>query len=121
MKRAPIDTFGGRPTGETDLQTARHIVDKSGVLAVLSPMLESGVGRPRVLTLQAFLVAAQVNALRRHHQGHLVEIARVLNALTAEQLASLGGVVEWDPQEAYDRVERLFVSPCKGPGGSPGC
>ncbi|MGH2717800.1 MAG: hypothetical protein ACRDJU_04390 [Actinomycetota bacterium] len=111
-KRAPIDTSGGRATGETDLQVARQIVEKSGVLAVLSPILESGVGRPRSLCLRAFLVAAQVNALHRHHQGHLVEIARVLNAFTTEQLASLG-VSEWDPAEAYDWVERLFIALCK--------
>jgi len=79
---------------------------------VLTPLLETGVGRPRTLPLEAFLVAAQLNALHRHHQGHLVEITRTLNALTTEQLASLG-VTEWDPSEAYDRVERLFVSLCK--------
>src|SRR5712691_12706882 len=108
MKRAPIDTDGGRATGETDLQIARQVIDRSGVLPVLSPILESGVGRPRTLSLQGFLVAAQLNALHRHHQGHLVEIARILNAMTSEQRASLG-ISEWDPSEAYDRVERLFV------------
>jgi hypothetical protein len=41
-----------------------------------------------------------------------VEIARILNAMTPEQHASLG-IREWDPAEAYDRVERLFVSLCK--------
>src|SRR3989454_7761760 len=106
------DTGGGRTTGETDLQVARQIIDKSGVLPVLTPLLETGVGRPRTLPLEAFLVAAQLNALHRHHQGHLVEITRTLNALTTEQLASLG-VREWDRAEAYDRVERLFVSLCK--------
>jgi hypothetical protein len=112
MKRAPIDTGGGRATAETDLQIARQVIDKSGVLAVLSHILESGVGRPRTLSLQGFLVAAQLNALHRHHQGHLVEIARALNAMTAEQLGSLD-IKGWDPDEAYDRVERLFVSLCK--------
>jgi hypothetical protein len=112
MKRAPIDTGGGRATGETDLQVARELIDKSGILPVLCPILESGVGRPRALSLRGFLVAAQVNALHRHHQGHLVEIARVLNAMTAEQLGSLG-VTDWDPDEAYYRVERMFVALCK--------
>src|SRR5205814_6763200 len=37
---------------------------------------------------------------------------RILNAMTPDQLASLG-VSEWDQAEAYDRVERLFVSLCK--------
>lgn len=121
VKRAPIDTGGGRATGKTDLQAAGQLIDKSGVLPVVSPILESGVGRPRALTLRGFLVAAQVNALHRHHQGHLVDIARVLNAMTPEQLASLG-VTEWDQDEAYDRVERLFVALCKqGAGGRPGC
>src|SRR5207248_1005591 len=66
----------------------------------------------RTLPLEAFLVAAQLNALHRHHQGHLVEIARILNGMTAEQRASLC-ISDWDPSEAYDRVERLFVSLCK--------
>ena len=111
-RRAAIDTGGGRATGETDLQVARQLISKSGVLPVLTPLLETGVGRPRTLPLEAFLVAAQLNALQRHHQGHLVEIARILNAMTAEQHASLG-IREWDPAEFYDRVERLFVSLCK--------
>jgi hypothetical protein len=63
---------------------ARQVIDKSGDLQVLTPLIETRVGRPRTLTLKAFLVAAQVNALHRHHQGHLVEIARVLNAFTPE-------------------------------------
>jgi hypothetical protein len=81
------------------------VIEKSGVLSVLTPLLETGVGRPRTLPLQALLVAAQLNALHRHHQGHLVEIARILNAMTPEQRASLD-ISEWDPSEAYDRVER---------------
>jgi hypothetical protein len=111
-RRPPIDTGGGRATGETDLQIARQIIEKSGVLPVLSPLLEKGIGRPRTLPLEAFLVAAQLNALHRHHQAHLIEIARILNAMTPEQRASLG-IGEWDPAEAYGRVERLFVSLCR--------
>jgi len=68
-RRAPIDTGGGRATGETDLQIARQVIEKSGVLPVLTPLLETCVGRPRTLPLQAFLVAAQLNALHRHHQA----------------------------------------------------
>jgi hypothetical protein len=49
--------------------------------------------------------------MRRHHQGHLVEIARVLNALTDRQRARLG-LLRWDPKEAYNRVERLFLRLC---------
>lgn len=111
-RRPPIDTDGGRATSETDLQIARQVIEKSGVLPVLTALLETGVGRPRTLPLEAFLVAAQLNALHRHHQGHLVEIARTLNAMTAEQQASLG-ISEWDASEAYGRVERLFVSLCR--------
>jgi hypothetical protein len=51
--RAPIDTGGGRATGETDLQIARQVIEKSGVLDVLTPLLETGVGRPRTLPLKA--------------------------------------------------------------------
>ena len=108
-RRPPIDTIGGRATGPTEFQMARQVIDNSGVLRVLTPLIETGVGRPRALTLKAFLVAAQVNALHRHHQGHLVEIARVLNAFTPEQLAALG-VTDWEASEAYDRTERLFLA-----------
>lgn len=110
-RRPPIDTSGGRATGPTELQIACQVIEKSGVLPVLTPLLETGVGRPRTLTLKAFLVAAQVNALHRHHQGHLVEIARILNAMTPDQLAALG-VMEWNPAEAYDPTERMFVALC---------
>jgi hypothetical protein len=81
------------------------------VLPVLEPRLHSEVGRPRTLSLLGFLVGAQLNGIRRHHQGHLVEIARVLNALTDRQRARLG-LPRWDPKEAYNRVERLFLRLC---------
>ncbi|MCW3037476.1 MAG: hypothetical protein JWM17_2788 [Actinobacteria bacterium] len=110
-RRPPLDTGGGRATGPTELIAAVQVIEKAGVLAVLTPLIETGVGRPRTLILKAFLVAAQVNAMHRRHQGHLVEIARVLNAMTKDQLASLG-VTGWDPAEAYDRVARLFIKLC---------
>jgi hypothetical protein len=67
-RRAAIDTGGGRATGETDLQVARQLISKAGVLPVLTPLLETGVGRPRTLPLEAFLVAASstlCNAITR--------------------------------------------------------
>lgn len=109
--RAPLDTTGGRATTTAELDTARRIVRRSGVLDALGPAFENEVGRPRTLPLGAFLVAAQLNALARHHVGHLVEIARVLNALTGDQRARLG-IASWDPEQTYDRVERLFLRLC---------
>ena len=81
------------------------------MLPLLETRLEYGAGRPRTLRLLGFLVGAQINGLRRHHQGHLVEIARVLNALSDDQRRRLG-VFGWDPEEAYHRVERLFLRLC---------
>ena len=74
--------------------------------------MDAGVGRPRHLTLYGLVVVLQVNALRRHHQAHLVEAARVLNALTDDQRRTLG-IVGWDPDEAYPRVEALFAKLCR--------
>ena len=108
MSRPPLDTGGGRPTTAAELSVARQIVDRAGLVDLLAPHLDSEVGRPRTLSLLGFLVAGQLNALHRHHQGHLVEIVRVLNALTDDQRRSLG-VVSWDPDESYDRVGRLFA------------
>lgn len=72
MKRqAPLDTSEGRATGETDLQFARQLLRKSGVVGVVSPGMETGVGRPRVLSLEAFLEPAQMNARERHGRGDL--------------------------------------------------
>ena len=65
-----------------------------------------------ISSLEALLVVFQVNALHRHHQAHLVEAARVFNALTDDQRAALS-ITNWDPDEAYDRVERLFVKLCQ--------
>jgi len=58
-----------------------------------------------------FLVACQLNAFHRHHQAHLVEVTRVLNALTDEQRRSLG-IYCWDQSGSYPRTERLFVKLC---------
>ena len=112
MRRAPIDTSGGRPTSAGELNILRQLVMKSGVIAVLDSHVDSEVGRPRQLNLKAMLVAMQVNALHRHHKAHLVETARVINALTEEQRQSLG-LDDWDAAEAYPRVERLFLRVCE--------
>ncbi len=108
MSRAPIDTSDGRPTNDGELNIARQLVRRSGVVSVLEPFLDAEVGRPRELSLEGFLVVLQLNALHRHHQAHLVQVARVLNALTDAQRAALG-MSRWDPDEAYARVDRLFV------------
>ena len=81
-------------------------------MKVLVPALSAEVGRPRELSLEGLLGRVQVNGLRRHHQAHLVEAARVLNAMTDPQRALLG-MQRWDPAEAYPRVERLFVEMCQ--------
>ncbi|HEY5024052.1 MAG TPA: hypothetical protein VII76_03675 [Acidimicrobiales bacterium] len=52
-----------------------------------------------------------VNGLRRHHQAHLVEYARLVNGLTDEQRETLG-FTRHDPDQSYDRIERLFLRLC---------
>ena len=64
--------------------------------------------RPRSISVRGLLVVCQLNALARHHRAHLVEIARVLNTLTYDQRRRLG-IVDHDPMQTYDRVERLFT------------
>jgi hypothetical protein len=108
MRRAPLDTTGGRPTSAEELSIARQVVMKSGIIQVLGPYLVSEVGRPRQLTFESFFVWMQVNALKRHHRAQLVETARVMNAFTPDQRASLG-LKDWDPEETDTRVERLFI------------
>lgn len=108
MSRAPLDAHGGRPTTSHDLQLVIGIVNRSGVVESLEPHFIAEVGRHRVIKLKAFLVACQLNALARHHRGHLIEIARVINALTDEQRAQLG-IERHDPALTYDRVERTFT------------
>jgi hypothetical protein len=75
------------------------------------PLVDSEVGRPRTISLRGLLVAAQLNALARHHKGHVVEVARVVNAMTADQRDRLG-IVDHDPDETYHRVDRLFNKLC---------
>lgn len=106
--RAPLDTTGGRLTTAHDLQIAVGIVNRSGMLEVLEPLFVADVGRHRTLKLKAFLVACQLNALVRHHRGHLIEVARVINALTDDQRAQLG-IDRHNPALTYDRVERTFT------------
>jgi len=118
MRSAPLDVSGGRPTSTTELKTAVDVIRRSGVLEVLEPRFTHEVGRPRALPLFGFLVAAQLNALARHHVEHLVEIARVICALTDEQRADLG-IREWPEDEAYPRVERCFVDLCEALEADP--
>jgi hypothetical protein len=109
--RPPLDTSGGRPASGAELNVARQLIERSGITEILGPLLDAEVGRPRKLSLLGFLVACQVNALHRHHQAHLVEVARILNALTEAQRHSLG-ITGWNAEESYPCVERLFVKIC---------
>ena len=106
--RPPLDQTGGRPTTAHDLQLASGIIDRSGVVDVLAPLLDAELGRHRTITVRGALIACQVNALARHHQAHLIEVARVVNAMTDEQRATLG-FSGHDPAQTYDRLDRLFL------------
>jgi hypothetical protein len=106
--RSPVDTSGGREPTRAEFDAAVDLIRRSRLLEALSGKLDSPTGRPRALSLEGFLVAAQLNALRPHHQAHLVEIARTLNALSEDQRLRLG-ITRWDCAEAYDRVHYLFV------------
>ncbi|HEX6395665.1 MAG TPA: hypothetical protein VFZ97_19705 [Acidimicrobiales bacterium] len=110
-RRAPIDANGGRATANTDLQIACRVVDQSGVVPVLNELLDAEVGRHRTISVRGLLVACQLNALARHHRAHLVEVARIINALTDDQRAELG-VLRHDPEQTYNRVDRLFNRLC---------
>src|SRR5579875_3391416 len=110
-RRAPIDAHGGRATSPTDLQIACRIVDRAGVVPVLSGLLDSEVGRHRTISVRALLVAFQLNALARHHRAHLVEVARIINAFTEDQRAQLG-IARHAPDQTYNRVDRLFNRLC---------
>ena len=106
--RAPLDATGGRATGAHDLQLACGIVDRSGVVEFLEPRFMAETGRHRILSLKALLVACQLNALARHHKAHLIEVARIINALSDDQRAQLG-ISGHDPEQTYDRVDRTFT------------
>jgi len=105
--RSPIHTSGGRPTTPEEFRAARLIVARTGLLDPLRDLIDGTTGRKRSLSVEGFLVATQVNALRRHHQAHLVEIARTINAFTDRQREQVG-IIDWDPVESYDRTDRFF-------------
>jgi len=107
VRRARLDGEGGRLTSNADLQIACRIIDNAGVVAALSELMDADVGRHRTISVRGLLVACQLNAMARHHRAHLVEVARVINALTDEQRASLR-IVKHDPDKTYERVDRLF-------------
>ena len=88
--RSPVDTSGGREPTRAEFDAAVELIRRSGLLPALTGKLDSPTGRPRALSLEGFLVAAQLNALRPHHQAHLVEIARTLNAMNEDQRLRLG-------------------------------
>jgi hypothetical protein len=105
--RAPIDVTGGPPPTTAEFTTARRLVAESGVLAPLQAMVDAPTGRRRSLSVEAFLVAAQLNGLRRGHTAKIADIARTLNSFSPKQLDALG-VRNWDPANAYKRTDRLF-------------
>src|SRR5580704_5490924 len=102
MKRAPIDAHGGRATSNTDLQIACRVVDRAGVVPALLSLLDAEVGRHRTISVRGLLVACQLNALARHHRAHLVEVARIVNAMTDAQRVSLG-IVKHHAPPTYNR------------------
>jgi hypothetical protein len=105
--RAPINTSGGRATTPEEFRAARLVITRSGLLGPLKGLIDGATGRKRSLSVEGFLVAKQVNGLRRHHQGHLAEIARTINGFTDQQRDELG-IIGWDPRESYDRTDRFF-------------
>lgn len=111
-RRAAIDPGGGRPSSDVELFRANAVVERSGALEVLGPLVRSGVGRPATLPLRALLVGCLLNASARHHRGHLAEVARVLNAMSDRQRASLG-ICGHDPGQTYNRLDRLFNKLCR--------
>jgi hypothetical protein len=112
VNRPPLDIDGQRAPSVEELSLARQVISRSGLVEALEPHLDPGTGRPRRLPLEALLVALQANALHRHHQGHLVDVARLLNAMSDEQRRSLG-ITHWEPDQAYRRVTWLFEPPWK--------
>jgi hypothetical protein len=69
LTRAPIDTTGGSPPTASEFDTARRLVAESGILNPLRALVDAPTGRPRSLSVEAFLVAAQLNGLRRGHNA----------------------------------------------------
>lgn len=107
--RAPLDLDGGRSPTNWEFVTAAAIVRRAGIVEALSPHVDSPFGRPRLLTLEALFVAFMINALRRHHVGHLVAVVGVLNALDDHQREEVG-ISTWSADAAsYIRTERLFL------------
>jgi hypothetical protein len=82
------------------------------VVPVLAGMLDAEVGRHRTLTVRGLLVACQLNAMGRHHRAHLIEVARLINALTDVQRHELG-FRSHDPEQTYDRIDRLYLRICE--------
>lgn len=83
------------------------MLSASSILPPLRERLDSPTGRPRSLSVEGLLVAMIVNGLRRNHRGAIVDVARTLNAFTPAHLEAVG-VKNWEADEAYDRVDRLF-------------
>jgi hypothetical protein len=97
----------GPPPTAAELKDATRIVDESGVVPRLAKGIDASMGRPRLLTVRGWFVAATVNGIRQHHKAHLIQITRVLNSMTPEQRSSLG-ITSWPRAGAYKRVVYLF-------------
>jgi len=109
--RAPIDATAHRRFTTGEVLTLQRQVRASGVLQPLQDRLEHSIGRPRAVTVEAFVWATLANGKQRHHQGHIIELARTLNSLTPSQL-SLLGVNDHDESQTFDGLDRLFNELC---------
>src|SRR5437867_2787996 len=79
--RIPVDVEGGPAPKDSHFQAALDVIRRSGLVEVLSPLMDADVGRPRSLTLEALFVAMLLNAQPAHHVEHLVQITIKLNSL----------------------------------------
>jgi hypothetical protein len=111
VTRPPLDREGQRAPSTEELSLSGQIIRRSGLVQAMTPHLDSDTGRSRRLPLEAFLIALQANALQRHHQAHLIDVARLLIALSDEHRARLG-ITNWDPDQAYRRETWLFAKLC---------
>lgn len=109
MTRAIPLRFDGASTPSTrEFEEVLHVIERSGVVEILTPLFLRSTGRRRSLHLLPLLYSFAAVGVRPGHRMLVIDAARQLNALTPKQRGRLGIECRWDPDQTYDRLDRSF-------------
>ncbi|MDA8356449.1 MAG: hypothetical protein M0Z95_09215 [Actinomycetota bacterium] len=89
------------------VEWAVDVVERSGVVELLSPWVDEGAGRNSTVTLSSFLDICIINSTRDYHVSHVKQFAQTAVGLSESQRRMLG-IGNLTSTSAYDRIWRRW-------------